>query len=441
MSIQRRLLLWLLAISAGLWALTGVAAYLNSRHEINELFDTQQVRLAEQVLAQEAQRSGGGAGRPATAIPADRGEAEPEDMVLAIWDADGRPLWRSDATTELPYRATGGFERMALNGAEWIVFYLRSADGRRTVAAGELAHERDELLEAALASQMVPWALILPVLALSIWMTVRIVFRPLRQIAESIGGRSAGDLHPIPAESSPRDIRPLIDSMNALFGRIAAALEHERRLTADASHELRTPLAALRAQWDAATMARDEATRARAMAQIGPGFERLSRLVEQLLSLSELERPEPQRFDQPIDWRRVVETVASDVLPLVEARDAELQVDWPDGGIEALPLLGSEALLVTMLRNLVDNAVRYGPRGNRVRLQIGADEIEVVDAGPGLPPAMHGRIGARFARPAGQAEPGSGIGLSIVRRIAELHGLRVSYEPAAGGGLRVRIRR
>jgi two-component system sensor histidine kinase QseC len=272
---------------------------------------------------------------------------------------------------------------------------------------------------------------------------VRHALRPVRRLAFDIGSRDADDLHPVAVTGLPSELAPLVRATNGLFDRIRGTLEHERRLTADAAHELRTPLAALHAQWEAARVAADDATRKAAFRQVGTGIERLSHVLAQLLALSGIDSRVPAPFTAMVDWPRAVQDAVSDSLPLVEAKGSELAVEWPPGAAAPLPLTGDTALIALLLRNLVDNALRYAPAGATVTVRLSPDVLVVEDNGPGVAPDVLARLGDRFFRPDGQAESGSGLGLSIVQRVADLHGLAVRFanrEPPASG-LRVEVTR
>jgi two-component system sensor histidine kinase QseC len=275
-------------------------------------------------------------------------------------------------------------------------------------------------------------------------LAVRQALQPVHAIASEIEHRRVDDLHPVRLERLPAELRPLVVSMNRLFARIGAAIEHERRLTADAAHELRTPLAALRAQWEAARLAQSDDVRMAAWRQIGTGIDRVGRLIEQLLALAAVESRPDGGFTELVRWQRVVEQAISDCMPLIEHTGCDVEVQWPEGE-RPLPLVGDEELLALLLRNLLDNAVRYSPPGSRVTIRVGADRLEVEDEGPGMAEAVSTRIGDRFYRPPGQAEPGSGLGVSIVMRVAALHRLEVAFANRSAGepgadGLRVTLR-
>jgi len=439
MTLQRRLLLLLLAGAPLIWALSVGLAMWRARVEINELFDAQLVRLAQQVAAvlPSAQFSGAPAQLP-SAAPG-RGEAELDDLSIAVWNERGELLLADREGAALPHRSDEGFVDLEVRDTPWRVYYLRGSVWR--VAVGQAMEERSELLRDLLLSQLLPWALMLPVLMAAMAAAVRRGLRPVREIAREVQNRRADALSPLAIAAAPAEVQPLLGAMNDLFARIARALEHERRLTADAAHELRTPLAALRAHWDAARLATTDADRRHADQQIGAGIERLSRLVSQLLALAGVESRGEPVFTEAVDWARVVERALSDCLSLLDETGSEATVAWPDDGAP-LPLTGDEVLLATLLRNLVENALRYSPRGSLVALRFSADALVVEDQGPGLDAEQLARLGDRFYRAAGQEQAGSGLGISIVRRVAELHGLAVSFANRDDGpGLRVVISR
>lgn len=443
MTLQRRLLLLLAGVPL-LWLAALVYSVYGAREEINELFDTQLIRLAQQVAAVLPSANF----NPTALAPPDLGalgRAELDDLSVAVWRADGTPLLFDREGAALPFAAGArGFVERKINGADWRVYYLPTADAARLIAVGQSEHERAELLRDLLVSQLLPWLLTLPLLLVVIGGAVRRALAPVRALAHDLEGRGADDLRAVPESDLPQELRPLVAAMNRLFARIAEAIEHERRLTADAAHELRTPLAALRAQWEAAQVAAGDGERRRALERVGAGIDRLGHLVAQLLALAGAESSNVATLTQDVDWPRVVGNVLSDCLPLIEAKATEVEVHWPERA-QPLPLLGDEALLATLLRNLIDNALRYSPAGTRVHVRFAPDSIAIEDEGPGIAPEQMPRLGDRFHRPAGQDESGSGLGISIVKRIAALHGLEVAFENRMErehvAGLRVTLRR
>ena len=431
MSLQRRLLVYLLLCAPIVWAVALVASADRARTEVNELFDAEIIRLARQVQATLV-----GVSPPGQALlaPSEVGEADLADLAVAVWNADGRLLLVDREGVELPRRVDAvGFVELALGGDPWRVYYLQSPRGEWLVAAGQRIHERDELVWNLVSSQLLPWLLVLPVLLLAMAWAVRQALTPVRALTNELQRRSADDLQPVPAGHAPAELQPLLQAMNGLFARIETTLARERRFTADAAHELRTPLAALRAQWEVQRRATDETQRRQAEAKLAAGLDRMERLVSQMLSMSRVDATERLDSAAAVEWAPLVEQVMTDVLPLAERRRIELACDWPPVGTPALPLRGDAGLLAALLRNLVDNAVRYAPEGSAVTLRFTATGLTVDNDGPPLPAETLEHLGERFHRPEGQPEGGSGLGISIAQRIAALHGLTLRYRARNDG--------
>ena len=443
MSLQRRLLLYLLLCAPVVWA-AGLAITIHrARHEINELYDTEIIHLARQVQATLPEASlRVGALLPPMPKKSLVGDADLRAFAIAVWNARGQIAAADREGVQIPYLADAvGFTLEDIEGQPWRVYYLQSFDGTWLVAAGQRMRERTDLVWDLTVSQAVPWVLVLPVLLGAMAWAVRRALSPLHHLSAELGGRKADDLRPLQVVDAPRELRPLLASMNGLFGRIEAVLAGERRFTADAAHELRTPLAALRAQWDVLRRARAGEERRSAEAKFESGLARMDRLVTQMLALSRVESVELLTQVESVDWGILVEQVMNDCFALAEKRKVELACEWPRETEPTWPLTGSTALMTVLLRNLLDNGVRYTPEGGTVTLRVGTNSAEVENEGPPLLPERVTQLGQRFSRPEGQRELGSGLGISIVQRIAHLHGLAVEFGTAhAGQGVRVVLR-
>lgn len=425
MSLQRRLLLYLLICAPLVWAAALLVSADRARHEVNELFDTELIRLARQLQSLLGSSATPGQALPATPVG---GEADLSDLAIAVWNAHGQLLLVDREGVQLPRRAdASGFVDMQLDGDAWRVYYLQAPRSEWLVAAGQRGSERDELVWDLVGSQLLPWLLVLPVLLLAMAWAVRRALQPVHVLTRELQDRGADDLRPVPVTHAPQELRPMVSAMNGLFMRIETTLERERRFTADAAHELRTPLAVLRAQWDVLRRASGEDERRRAATQLNAGMDRMDRLVTQLLALSRLESTDRLPQMQALPWTPLVEQVMSDVLPLAERRRIELDCEWPAAGTPPMPLHGDADLMVVLLRNLLDNAVRYAPEGSTVRLRFGAGSLRVENDGAALPVDVLAHLGERFHRVDGQVESGSGLGVSIVQRIAALHGLQLHF--------------
>jgi len=232
----------------------------------------------------------------------------------------------------------------------------------------------------------------------------------------------------------------MLDALNGLFARIGNLLDAERRFTADAAHELRTPIAGIRAQAQAAMTVLDGEARRHALRATVEGCDRAARLIDQLLLLARLESGVMPEFT-PLDLCSLARQVLADATPVALAKRQSLEFVAPD----RLEVRGSAALLQALIRNLVDNAIRYSPRGARICVtalqEEGRSVLVVEDGGPGLNETQRRRLGDRFYRGAGTQQAGSGLGWSIVRRVAELHRMVVEVDQSpALHGLRIRLR-
>jgi two-component system sensor histidine kinase QseC len=309
----------------------------------------------------------------------------------------------------------------------------------------------------------------LPLLALAVAWAVHHGVAPLRSLGTSLAQRGPQDLQPVTVADAPVEMLPMLDALNRLFGRITELMESERRFTADAAHELRTPIAVIRMQAQVALGEPDDARRRHALQATLLGCDRATRLVEQLLTLSRLEAGATPAL-HPVDLTALVRSVLSDVALQALHKQQELEFIAPDeaardasspeleqptavaaagaSGVQspspACIVEADPTLLGVLVRNLADNAIRYSPRGARVRITLGlgasGPRLCVEDSGPGLSEAHRARIGERFFRVLGSGEGGSGLGWSIVRRIAAVHGAALKLDRSAElGGLAVDV--
>jgi two-component system sensor histidine kinase QseC len=282
-------------------------------------------------------------------------------------------------------------------------------------------------------SLLVPILVALPVLALGAWLAVRMGSAPLRRLSATLARQEASALQPV-AHSGPSELAPLVAALNGLLARIAVLVESERRFTADAAHELRTPIAAIRAQTQVAAAASNDAERRHALDATLAGCDRAARLVEQLLTLARLES-EPEGGVASIDLCGVTRQVLSAQAGAAVAKGQTIELD----ASAPCTVRGDEVLLAVLVRNLVDNAIRYSPPNARVYVRVArqGDQVALIveDSGPGLSTAQRARLGERFYRALGNEESGSGLGWSIIRRIvtAQRAGLAVDASPSLGG--------
>jgi two-component system sensor histidine kinase QseC len=436
-SLRRRLLALILGLSAAAWIGVAAYAYLEARHEAEELLDAHLAQSAALLLAQ--------AGDDLDEDESDHVRALhrlTRKTAFQVWERGTRlRLHSANAPNERFSAVEVGFSDAQHEGRAWRVFSTWDRRRRVLVQVAEHREARADIVAALGAALAWPLAVALPLLAGGIWLALGQGLAPLRELRAQLARRSASDLQPLDTARAPEEVEPLVAELNRLFARIGETVARERRLTADAAHELRTPLAVLSTQAQVARRATGDAQRNEALDALIAGAERAARLIEQMLTLARLEAGKPA---EPVQ-RVALQEIAREALAEAAPRAVEKNVDVSLENGAPAEVQGHAALLAILLRNLVDNAVRYTPAGGRVRVSARAlpegAELEVADDGPGVASAELPRLGERFHRLAGAAETGSGLGLSIVLRIAELHGARVRFAPGLGGaGLSVSLR-
>ena len=433
-SIRRRLLAYLSGGLLALWLATALASAAVALHEINEIADSQMSQLARSLMQVPQAAAGSTADLP----PA--GGAESSNNGFAIWDKHGTLLLADRYGREIPFQTASGFHnnRAAWQGSAWRYLYLHDEHSGRTVAVSQRLKERLSTLTNALWVQLALTFLSLPLLLWLIARGIRRGLMPLDLLAGELAARNAQSLQPV-SEQVPAETLPLVQSLNALLARVAESLAREQRFTADAAHELRSPLAALKVQAEVLAMSSDEAEQQHHLGNIHESIDRANRLTEQLLTLARLDPMQALPDAQPIDWQRSAHQALQSVNLQAREKRVQLKLECACGFGQVFPPLGNEVLLQLMLRNLLDNAIRYSPPNSHVTLTLAANGLTVCDRGSGIAAEHLPRIRERFYRPPGQSQQGSGLGLSIVERIADLHGLRLDLANADGGGLCVQV--
>lgn len=430
-SLRARLLGWLGAAIALAVALQAGIAYRTARAEADELFDFQMQQMALSLRT----------GLPLTVTPgglAVDGEAL-EGFVVQVWTLDGVPIFRSGLRA-LPERAVLGFSQLTYGGSTWRVFAVASRSHVIEVAQ-DMAVRRAMAGTLALRT-IAPIALMAPVLLLLMGWVVGSSLAPLARVRGQVAARRADDLTPVGEEDLPDEVQPLIQELNLLFSRLQQAFEAQQSFVADAAHELRSPLAALRLQAQALGRTADAPTRERAVERLLAGIDRATRLVEQLLVLARQQASAVQGAPaEAVSLAEVLRLELADAA--TAARTARVDIGLVHE--EELTIAGHRDALRILVRNLLDNAIRYTPAAGRVDVALQRDGGQLVltvdDSGPGIAPDERVRVLDRFYRVAGTPTTGSGLGLAIVKSVAELHGAMLRLEQAPElGGLRVALR-
>ena len=438
-SLQGQLLALVLAVVVGVWLATAVLTWFDARHELDELLDSHLAQAAALLVVQQVPEIGD----DEHGIDAPTLHRYAPKVAFQVFH-EGRLALRSANApnapmVELDKHFKTGFKTVQIEGDAWRVFATAGAERDVQVYVGERTSLRASILWAVLRSMLWPMVVALPLLALAVWWAVYRGVAPMRRLGRALAGRQALALQPVTLDGAPSEMAPMVNALNGLFVRIGTLLESERRFTADAAHELRTPIAAIRAQAQVALGEADEARRRHALHNTLEGCDRATRLVEQLLTLSRLEADAVPDM-AAVDLRALTQRVVGEAAPKAIGKNQTLEFEAP----EPCSIPGNETLLAVLVRNLVDNAVRYSPPGARVKVavqhQAGRVVLSVDDSGPGLEDADRERLGERFFRVPGSLESGSGLGWSIVRRIAAVHGLEMQARRSTElGGLAVLV--
>jgi two-component system sensor histidine kinase QseC len=427
-SLRRRLIASVLGASVAVWLVSLAVVVHVAWRETSEVFDDALKEGARLVLVL-------GTAQAPSSAPGELDErraAAKLKLHYQLVSRDGRVLHRADDAPARPFSRSfdrrKGYENVWVDGRAWRVYLLRAADGDAQVQIGQPWDERLELLEEMAEDLVWPMLALLVLLGSFCWFVIRRLLQPVERTAGRIAAKSPDDLSPVAADQEPRELLPIVQALNLVLGRLGHALQAERRFTADAAHELRTPLAALRMRIQ--LMQRQQAVASGVpidLQGLREEVDRCTALTESLLALARLDPERPEAL--------VTEAVDLDALM------GRLAAAWPgaalhcDGG--GLVVQAHPALLESALRNLVDNALRYGGAGGRVQVDArsidGKLRIAVRDDGPGVSEADRARLTERFYRVLGSGQAGSGLGLSIVARIAALHGATLRFEAGIEG--------
>ena len=434
-SLKQRLLVLALTAITLVWLGAAAFTYHNAREEFDEVLDAHLAQAAALLVVQSSH---------------DLDELETEHAPLLhkyarrvafqVWDKGHQLRLHSANAPQQPLaNEERGFSDHTIDGHHWRVFSTWNESAEYLIQVAERADVRDELARGIAGNMLKPLFISLPLLALLLWIAVARGLRPLDKLTREVEQRAPDNLAALDASSAPREVVPLIERLNRLFTRIEASMQKERRFTADAAHELRTPVAAIKAQAQVARAACGEAERNHALDNAILGCDRAAHLIEQLLTLARIDT-----LGNDVTEACQLRVIAAEVIAAIApaALSQHVRLELTEGA--EVEVRCNPVLLRILLRNLIDNAVRHTQPGTSVWVSIthqqGLACLSVNDNGPGIPEAELARVSERFYRPIGTSASGSGLGLSIVNRIAEIHGASLRIAPQiSGAGLSVTV--
>lgn len=427
-------LLWFLLAAIMLTALAqALIAYRSARYDADEIFDYHMQQMALSL------RSGAPLSNLDLRGPGDG--PENNDLVVQVWTPDGVQIFRSISGAALPQHAVLGFSNVKANGTTYRIFSVQTSS--QTVQIAQDMAVRQRMAGNLALRTAAPIGIMAPLLMLVVWWVVSASLGPLARVRKQVAARQADDLSSVSEAGLPDEVQPLVHELNLLLGRVKTAFEAQQHFVADAAHELRTPLAALKLQVLSLERADGAATRAVAIARLGAGIERATRLVAQLLVLARQEASATAgNAFGPVDLGELAKRTLGDMAGAAQARGIDLGLHHLDPA--PVQVMGQQDALLILLRNLLDNAIKYTPEGGTVDLDLRSSAtgttLSVEDSGPGIPALERERVFSRFYRVPGSAVGGSGLGLAIIKAIAQRHGATLALDQSQRlGGLCVRI--
>jgi len=416
LSVSLSLAILVVALLAGVFAFVSafdeaLEMQDNTLHQVAVLFERQQMTLVYP--------------KPEGGIAGD----DEESRVIVQYLGDGG---RAAANVEtggplpLPATLTDGLSTLTVAGEPFRVLVRTLGSGARIAVAQETGARDKDARESAWRG-LLPFLILFPVLLLVVADLLRKLFRPIAVLAAEIDQRGEQELHPIDENHVPAEVRPFVLAINRLLGRVAQSMDTQRRFVADAAHELRSPLTALSLQAERLAAAEMSSLARERLFVLRRGIERGKSLIDQLLALATAQA-NATRPSAPVSVHAVYRRVLEDLLPLAELKQIDIGVE----GDEDARLALNEIDLLAVVKNLVDNAIRYTPAGGRVDLSVSLEQggalLRVKDSGPGIAVEERERVFDPFYRSLGSQEVGSGLGLSIVKAIAERTGARIRLE-------------
>jgi len=449
-SIRNRLLLILLSLIAAIWVATAVSSYFTTQYEVSEIFDAQLAQSARSMLALSSHELQELGETPPSSdhihfipdlAPQVHGHRYEQKIAYQIWlrPQDTLLLRSANAPGTPLSNAAAGYSDRTIDDEPWRIFTLNDPHSGYEVQMGESYTLRNQLINHIALRQAMPLLLALPLLGLLISFGIHRALSPLRTLTSAVAQRAPDSLEAVVAQDIPAEITPLVEALNHLFERLDTAFENERRFTADAAHELRTPLAALKVQAQVAQRSTDNQQRQEALDRVVQGVDRATRLVEQLLALARLD---PQRGFSEMK-QVALHPLAAEVLADLDQQAHSRQMELSLEGDESVLVSGQSDSLRMLISNLADNALRHSPAGGKVRITLVKGdrgvELLVDDSGPGISGEERAQVFQRFYRGLDVTASGSGLGLSIVKRITDLHKATITLDCSDLGGLQVRV--
>lgn len=427
-SLRARLIALLMLSMLAVAALIGSVTFQKTLKENEKLFDRQ---LRQTALALRDQGFAEGE-------ELDIYAEEVLDTFVRVWRLDGSILYQSHPRTELPSPSTLGFNTAASGGTVWRVYTMPTL--KRVIQVAQPLEARRKLAGVAALRSLSPLLAFAPLMGGLIWWLIGREFQSVRRLEKEVKRRHAQSLDAVSEAGLPSEIAPVVRALNSLLERLRRAFQAQSAFISDAAHELRSPVTALTLQVDVLDHARTEPERVAAISQLRAGVARANRLIEQLLSAARTESDETITSFASVNLAEISRRVIGECY--ADAEDRHLAFEFNADGDETT--YGDATQLQTLVRNLVENAIRYTNEEGRVAVTVRTDaggrlSFRIDDSGPGIPESEYRHVFRRFYRCNADGKPGSGLGLAIVGNVARQHGASVQLRRSSFGGLCVEV--
>lgn len=361
-----------------------------------------------------------------------------QKFLFQVWDKNNKLVMHSPNQIDFDLKDTEpGFSDRVINHNDWRIYSVFDSKTQVKIVVAELYNLRRELADDIARSNANILLVTYPVFGILVWVIISFALRSVSRVTTEISNRASTFLEPVQLTEIPIEIKPLVAELNQLFIRLKLAFERNKRFAADAAHELRTPLAALKTHAQVAIQADNEQDRNKALEKVIESVNRSSHVVAQLLTLSRLGEEETLVDVKPVD----IHKLATEIIAYLAANALEKNIEIELAPAPKWPfVLGNDTALGILIRNIVDNAIRYTPSGGEVKISVIEQPdyviLRTIDTGTGIPPELRERVFERFYRILGTKAQGSGLGLAIVTQIANLHHAKIVLAtPPNGKGL------
>ena len=433
-SLRKYLIRWMTVPIVLLTALSLAIGFLFTWHEIEEVYDAQLVHNAK-VLFQLTEHEIHDDKAFSLGIENAKIEHKYErNLGFRIWYHDNLITQSNNTIPFGDLKTSPGFSTVSIDNQKWRVFVLLAPEQDIIIETSERYDIRYELIIQLMSSQILPAVFFIPLLFFIIWISVSRAIKPLLELSNDVKQRSSDDFTPIQNQSIALEVEPLITALNQLFNRMGDSYQRERQFTDHAAHELRTPLAAMKTQAQVLLRKTKELPEHQdGLNNLLASVERATNLIEQLLSLARIQN---EKFPQiPFNLSELCCEVSADLLPKAQAKNIDLSADIQ----EHYEICGHQESIAILIRNIIDNAIKYTPAGGEVKIQLHKSKLIIMDTGVGINNEDKNRVFERFVRVDKTRQIGSGLGLAIVHWIAQAHHFEITLHDHEPQGLEVHI--